>query len=66
MEYFKQRARQILIEQALPEDFQYNYGQDLADEMAYDGKPMPLRLCFQNLKNILKRPAANFGLSAND
>lgn len=46
MEYFKQRARQILIEQALPEDFQYKYGQDYADEMAYEGTPMSLKLCF--------------------
>lgn len=34
--------------------------------MAYEGVPMPLKLCYQNLKNLLKRPAANYGLSAND
>ncbi len=66
MEYFKQRARQILIEQSQPEDYQYQYGEDFADEMAYEGVPMPLKLCYQNLKNVLKRPAANYGLTGND
>ena len=46
MEYFKQRARQILIDQAQPEDYQYSYGQDFADELAYEGVPMPLKLCY--------------------
>ena len=34
--------------------------------MAYEGVPMPLKLCYQNLKNLLKRPAANYGLTGND
>lgn len=29
--------------------------------MAYDGKPLPLKLCFQSLKNLMKRPAMSYG-----
>lgn len=61
MDFFKQRARQILIEEVNPEDFQYEYEQEFVDEMAYDGKPLPLKLCYQQLKNILRRPLPNVG-----
>ena len=50
MEFFKQRARQILMD--VP-----SYGYTLEDEYSYDGKPMPLKFCYQQLKNLIKRPA---------
>ncbi len=46
MDYFKQRARQILIEQSSNDDYQYEYGQEYVNEMAYEGKPLPLKLCY--------------------
>lgn len=29
--------------------------------MAYDGRPLPLKLCYQQMKNLLKRPAMTYG-----
>jgi len=29
--------------------------------MAYDGQPLPLKLCYQQLKNILRRPLPDLG-----
>lgn len=31
------------------------------DEYAYEGKPLQLKLCYQQLKNLIKRPAASYG-----
>jgi hypothetical protein len=59
MDFFKIRARQILIEQASPEN--YNYNEDFNIEMAYEGKPLPMKLCYQQLKNIMRRPAQSLG-----
>ena len=43
MEFFKQRARQILVEQ-----YDVNYGpSDPDNEFAYEGQPLPLKMCFQ-------------------
>lgn len=50
-----------MVEQAQPEDFQYDYGEELPEEMAYEGKPLPLKLCYQQMKNLLKRPAMAYG-----
>lgn len=61
MSFFKERARQILIEQSTNDDYQYEYGDEGASEMAYEGQPLPLKLCYQQIKNILKRPAMNYG-----
>ena len=67
MDYFKRRARQILIDQANPEDFHYDYGQEgPADEMAYDGAPLPLKICYQQMKNLMKRPAMSYGHAGKD
>lgn len=66
MEFFKQRARQILIEQSSADEYHYEYGQDYANEMAYEGKPLPLKLCYQQMKNILKRPAMTYGHAGKD
>lgn len=56
MEFFKKRARQILIENAIPEDFQYEYGEENSnglgqlpkdnDELAYEGGPLPMKICY--------------------
>jgi hypothetical protein len=59
MDFFKQRARQILIDQALPENF--NYYQEMNLDMAYDGKPLPMKLCYQQLRNIMRRPVQTLG-----
>ena len=40
MDYFKKRAKEILLGQKEP----------------YEGKPLPLNICFKNLKNILRNP----------
>lgn len=51
MEFFKQRARQILVE---PQS-------SMEEEYLYDGTALPLKLCYQQLKNLIKRPAPNVG-----
>lgn len=51
MEFFKQRARQILVE---PQS-------TMEEEYLYDGNALPLKLCYQQLKNLIKRPAPNVG-----
>jgi len=65
MEFFKKRARQILIENAIPEDFQYEYGDENSvrdnDELAYEGGPLPMKICYQQMKNLMKRPAMTYG-----
>ena len=33
----------------------------LEDEYLYEGKALGLKLCYQQLKNVIKRPAANIG-----
>lgn len=53
MEFFKQRARQILFD-----DFQ-GYQED--ENMAYEGEPLPLKMCYTQLKSLIKRPAVNYG-----
>ena len=35
----------------------------MEEEYLYDGKPLPLKLCYQQLKNLIKRPAANVGMT---
>ena len=60
MEFFKQRARQILID--VPMDGRH-VSQD-EDEYLYEGKALALKLCYQQLKNVIKRPAANIGQTA--
>lgn len=57
MEFFKQRARQILVEPLL--GMHYN----LEEEYLYEGNALPLKLCYQQLKNLIKRPAPNIGQS---
>ena len=56
MEFFKQRARQILVDP--PMDGRVS---NLEDEYLYDGKALTLKICYQQLKNVIKRPAANIG-----
>ena len=56
MDFFKQRARQILIDVPLA-----SHGRQLEDEYLYEGNPMQLKLCYQQLKNLIKRPANNVG-----
>ena len=56
MEFFKQRARQILID--VPIGLQT---QNIEDEYLYEGQPMPLKLCYQQLKNMIKRPTGAVG-----
>ena len=34
---------------------------NLEDEYLYDGKALTLKICYQQLKNVIKRPAANIG-----
>jgi hypothetical protein len=34
--------------------------------MAYDGNPLPLKLCYQQMKNLLKRPAMAYGHAGAD
>lgn len=31
------------------------------EEYLYEGKPLQLKLCYQQLKNLIKRPAADIG-----
>ena len=33
----------------------------MEDEYLYEGKPLQLKLCYQQLRNLVKRPAANIG-----
>ena len=56
MEFFKQRARQILVD--VPVEGSRT---SIEDDYLYDGKPLPLKLCYQQLKNLIKRPANNVG-----
>ena len=56
MEFFKQRARQILVDP--PMDGRVS---NLEDEYLYEGKALTLKICYQQLKNVIKRPAANIG-----
>ena len=56
MEFFKQRARQILVD--VPIGLQTH---NLEDEYLYEGQPMPLKLCYQQLKNMIKRPTGAIG-----
>lgn len=55
MEFFKQRARHILIDSM---DIGYT---DPNQDYAYEGQPLPLKLCYQQLRNLIKRPAVNYG-----
>ena len=50
-----------MVDEVSPEDYQYEYGQDFVDEMAYEGKPLPLKLCYQQLKNFIRRPLPTLG-----
>ena len=54
MDYFKRRARQILIEQT--ESSRY----EDCEQKLYDGQPIQLKICYQQLKNIIKRPAVSY------
>ena len=58
MEFFKQRSRQILIDAPLS-----GHTAIMEEEYLYDGKPLALKLCYQQLKNLIKRPAANVGMT---
>ena len=42
------------------------YPGDEPDEYAYDGKPLALKLCYQQLKNLIKRPAVGYGQSEGE
>ena len=53
MEFFKTRARQILFDD-MP-------GYQSEDNIAYEGEPLPLKMCYNQLKNLIKRPAVNYG-----
>ena len=47
MEFFRQRARQILVETI---DVDYDTMQmrdNESDQFAYEGNPLPLKLCYQ-------------------
>ena len=60
MDFFKQRARQILVD-----SFDAGFrARDDDDEFAYEGQPLPLKMCYQQLKNLIKRPAVNYGSSS--
>ena len=61
MDFFKQRARQILVQESEVPIHERYMGEE--DEYAYDGKPLQLKLCYQQLKNLIKRPAASYGQS---
>lgn len=60
-----------MIENAIPEDFQYEYGEENSnglgqlpkdnDDLAYDGGPLPMKICYQQMKNLMKRPAMTYG-----
>jgi hypothetical protein len=41
MDYFKKRAKEILMTEK---------------EVEYEGNPLQLNMCFKNLKNILRNP----------
>lgn len=56
MEFFKQRARQILIDTPVGMS-----PASMEDEYLYDGNGMPLKLCYQQLKNLIKRPTGAVG-----
>jgi len=45
MDFFKKRARDILLNEA---------------ELEYDGNPMPLAGAYKNLKHAIKNPATTF------
>lgn len=34
--------------------------------MAYEGQPLPLKLCYANMKNLLKRPAMSYGHAGSE
>lgn len=46
MDFFKQRARQILVEAVSQEQVVQRYPDEEPDEYAYEGKPLALKLCY--------------------
>ena len=57
MDFFKQRARQILLG-SHPEEL---------EERAYDGNPLPLGVVYSSIKNLIKRPTVTYQhASANE
>lgn len=34
--------------------------------MAYDGQPLTLKICYQQLKNIIRRPAVSYSTSTQE
>ena len=63
MDFFKQKARLILIEQAAAD---HGYSQPGSEDKAYDGQPLQLKICYQQLKNIISRPAVSYSASTQD
>ena len=66
MDFFKQRARQILVESGSYEQNMPYYEGSNPGEYAYEGKPLSLKLCYQQLQNVIKRPVASVGVSDGD
>ena len=66
MDFFKQRARQILIEQVTTDQLPYGNNSIDSAEMAYEGKPLCLKICYQQLKNLIKRPAVSYSASTQE
>ena len=56
MDFFKQRARQILLGPT-PEE---------VEDKAYDGNPLPLGVVYSSIKNLIKRPAVCYNHSTAD
>lgn len=63
MDFFKERARQILVETVPAEQI---YKETSKNEIAYDGQPLALKLCYQQLKNIIRRPAVSYSASTTE
>lgn len=63
MDFFKQRARQILIEQATGD---IGYRESDSEDKAYEGAPMAMKICYQQLKSVIKRPAVSYTASTQD
>ena len=56
MDFFKQRARQILLGPTAEE----------IEEKAYEGNPLPLNVVYSSIKNLIKRPAVTYNHSTTD
>lgn len=61
MNFFRARAKQILVDYNEVFEDSDNYSAESQYGMAYEGAPLPMKLCYAQLKNVLKRPMQPIG-----